>query len=595
LLDAWPETVSLMRPIGVGFYMRDTGEQAVLDQVADLQSRGLFLSAYDVAMAAIGAGAASAALRHAAVLCLARGGARGSALRLVDAWGLRNSADPEMAGLFPRLLKDIALESRQRKDAAAAADAYDFLWRRTGSAWLGVNAAAMRLLAGDVAASLDIAGRIAAALNDAGDYWAAATQAELCLLLGDRARSLAWLTLAECRAGRDMACRAVTRRQLRWEAELLGGDGGFIDTLVVPDTVHFCGLIPGGLADEAPLRAAVDRALSGVGYAFGSLAAGGDIVCAEAALALGVEVTVFLPYPAADFVERSVRPAGEAWVARFARCLERAADVRILGQAAQDDLDFGLVSRRAMGLARLHAARLESRVWQLAVWDGAGDAAGLAGTAADMAAWRGAGGATEVFGPPWPPKDRVVARGAPARVAGAVLFADLPKFSALDDAALAAFYAGPMVAMGAVIDAAAPLYRNAWGDAVQAVFGDPVAAARCALALRDALSPAALEEMGFSRAHSPRLALDFGGLHAVFDAVQGVGKFAGRAMTRASRIEPVTPPGSIYATEAFACEIALRPERGVGLDYAGLVPAAKNFGILPLYAVRGVKGRTAHI
>jgi len=168
------------------------------------------------------------------------------------------------------------------------------------------------------------------------------------------------------------------------------------------------------------------------------------------------------------------------------------------------------------------------------------------------------------------------------------LFADLPKFSALDDAALAAFYAGPMVAMGEVVESAAPLYRNAWGDAVQLVFDDPVAAARCALALRDALSPSALEGMGFSRAQSPRLALDFGGLHPVFDAVQGVEKFAGRAMTRASRIEPVTPPGSIYATEAFACEIALRLSSGLGLDYAGIVPAAKNFGDLPLYAVRGL-------
>ena len=57
-------------------------------------------------------------------------------------------------------------------------------------------------------------------------------------------------------------------------------------------------------------------------------------------------------------------------------------------------------------------------------------------------------------------------------------------------------------------------------------------------------------------------------------------------MTRASRIEPVTPPGLVYATEAFACQIALMPSAPVVCDYAGQVSLAKNFGILPLYIIR---------
>ena len=105
------------------------------------------------------------------------------------------------------------------------------------------------------------------------------------------------------------------------------------------------------------------------------------------------------------------------------------------------------------------------------------------------------------------------------RAPKAVLFGDLPKFGELDDQALLAFYTGPLEAMGRVVDDAAPDYRNAWGDAVQLVFDDPVAAASCAFRLREAatrsrglsLPPAALV---------PRLALDFGGLHPVFDAVR---------------------------------------------------------------------------
>ena len=81
--------------------------------------------------------------------------------------------------------------------------------------------------------------------------------------------------------------------------------------------------------------------------------------------------------------------------------------------------------------------------------------------------------------------------------------------------------------------------------------------------------------------------LDYGPLLPVFDGVQRADKFAGRAMTRAARIEPVTPPGRIHTTEGFACEVVLLPRRaGLRPDYAGRIPTAKDFGTLPLYALR---------
>ncbi len=150
-------------------------------------------------------------------------------------------------------------------------------------------------------------------------------------------------------------------------------------------------------------------------------------------------------------------------------------------------------------------------------------------------------------------------------------------------AAAHTFYAGPLRAVGPLIDGAA--YRNAWGDAVQAVFATPEEAARCAFAIQRTLSAAALEGWGLPASLAPRLALDFGPLRPVEDAVQGVSKFAGRVMTRAARIEPVTPSGLIYATEAFACEMALLAAAPIICEYSGLVPTAKYFGILPLYSI----------
>ncbi len=555
---------------------------AALREVDELHARGLFLSAHDQAMASLAAGLDSARMRHLAVLTLARAGATSSALALSEQLLPGRSSDSEIAGLRPRLLKDLALDSRDPADAAAAGAGYTALWERHGDGWYGVNAAAMALLAGHP----DQARRLAEAvrgLPDAGDYWSAATHGEAAFLMGDADAAGPWLATAEARAGADLSCRATTRRQLAWEAALLGADAALADRLVVPQTIHFCGLIPGADSDEAALRAELAPLLRPVGFAFGGLAAGADIVVAEMLLELGVQVTAVLPFPPEPYLEQSVRPGGESWVPRYRAVLERVT-VEVLDSVHNDDLDYALGARRAMGLARLHARRLESDCWQLAVWDGGGGA-GLAGTAADVASWARAGGRTVVAGSPWPRRRSAAgpADPRPQRTPKAVLFGDLPRFSELDDAALLTFYNGPLTAMGRAVDAAAPLYRNAWGDAVQLVFDSPAEAARCAFALRAAAAGA-----GGPAAPGlvPRLAMDFGGLHPVFDQVQRAFKFAGRTMTRAARIEPITPPGSIYATEAFACEAALSPDAAIACDYAGRVPLAKGFGTLPLYAVR---------
>ncbi len=558
---------------------------AAFETVCALHAGGQYLAAHDHAVAALASGIDHDGLRHRAVLALAQSGATEAASRLFRQLDMGASADPEIAALGARLLKDQALAGVPGA-ARAAETAYGTLWRRSGEAWHGMNAAAMALLAGApdrARARTSAIGK----LQDAGDYWGAATIAESALLLGNAETCRRWLTTAEARAGGDINGRRTTRRQLRWIASRLGVDPGIVDVLRIPPSVHFCGAIPRGAdaADPAPetaLRAQLAPALEGVRFGFGSLAAGADIVAAEMLLDLGAELTLVLPFPPDAFAAASVIPAGEAWLPRYRACLAQAR-VIVLEEMAHDDLDFAMTSRRAMGLARLHAGRIDGEVWQVAVPRSPDPAAGPAGTAADMATWTAGGGRSVLLENPWqasPP-------GRPEsleRVLHGVLFGDLPGFGRLDDRALAAFYSGPLRAIAPVAERA--LYRNAWGDAVQIVFATPDETALCALAIQRILSAEAFESWGLPTSLTPRLALDFGPLRPVEDAVQGVAKFAGRVMTRAARIEPVTPPGLVYATEAFACEMALLASAPVTCEYSGLVPTAKDFGTLPLYAVR---------
>ena len=56
-------------------------------------------------------------------------------------------------------------------------------------------------------------------------------------------------------------------------------------------------------------------------------------------------------------------------------------------------------------------------------------------------------------------------------------------------------------------------------------------------------------------------------------------------MSRAARIEPITPPGRVYASEPFAALAAANRASGFTCEYAGQTPMAKGFGTFPTYAV----------
>ena len=140
------------------------------------------------------------------------------------------------------------------------------------------------------------------------DYWLAATRAEALLVLGrthEVAKALASPAIA---ASQDHGARSSTARQLemiavRWRmnpkqrAELLA-------PLAPPGVVHFCGhMFAADEAAEARIKAAIDAALAAekVGFAYGALACGADILFAEAALSHGVELHVVLPFEESIF------------------------------------------------------------------------------------------------------------------------------------------------------------------------------------------------------------------------------------------------------------------------------------------------------
>jgi hypothetical protein len=575
-----------------------------LAAVKEAEQRGELLTAFDLAERGLARYPDDISLKHRAVLALARAGSTGQARRRFVEYGLAEVLTEDVAALRARIVKDSALAASgdtRRRQAARSAELYSEIFARTGGYYPAINAATLSMIAGNADRARDLAAHVLRLVTGATpDYYASATEAEAHLLLGDAGRAGDALTRAAALRGRDESAVATTRRQLRLVCETTGIDSELLSILAGRAVVHYCGhlISPAGRfrsADEqivaARMEAEVRRA--DPGYAYGSLASGGDILWAEALLAHGAELHVVLPCAQDEFVAVSVVPAGPQWIERFKRCLAAAKTITYATEDAflGDDVLFRYGAELAMGLALLRARFLDAEALQFALWDGE-PAQGEAGTAIEVAVWQSLGLPVTVVSPnghasgaaraPSPPPTT----SAHGRVVHAMLFGDVRGFSKLTDEQLPRFAGRVLGAFAPVLEAEPVRARNTWGDAIYVVLEDAPAAASCALELQETMASIDLAAEGLSPHLALRLSAHVGPVFAVEDPITKAHSFMGSHVSRTARIEPVTPPGSVYVTEPFAAALVLTGEDTFVSDYVGHMPAAKDFGRLRMYSLR---------
>lgn len=585
----------------------DVAGERLVGQVRGALARGDLLEAFDlVEQAGLDAGdPALTWLRCSQVLALARAGDTDGAVARYEAFGLAGAGDVAAQSLRARLLKDRAFAAPAGTAAgllAEAGQAYEAVYRRSGDSFPGINAASLALLAGDTARSRALAAEVLAdpVVQASGDYFAAATRAEALLLSGRTGEAAAALADATSRFPADYGAWSTTAGQI---ARLCGPLGlgreegeSLLGALRPPSVAVFAGhmFAEGAAEAEAGLRARVDAALErlGVGFGYGPLACGADIVVAEALLDRGAELNVVLPFREEDFLAHSVRPGGPGWEARYSACLERAASVTFAAEMEYvgDDGQFAYGARLAMGLARLRARHLGTRAVQLVAWDRR-PTAGDAGTAADVANWQAQGGVTEVVDPGPVPRrlDRPSATSAggdgTGRVLRAIVFTDFPGFSKLPEPHIPRFWNGVMRVAADVVARHADRvdYRNTWGDALYLVVRSVPDAADLVLDLQTALDGVAQQALGLPPGAAMRIGVHYGPLYEGHDWVTGRPNYYGTQVSRAARIEPVTPPGAVYVTEPFAAIAALEAPERFTCAYVGRVQLAKGYGVHRMY------------
>ena len=501
--------------------------------------------------------------------------------------------DERWITLKARIKKDFGLRSGSRRLFLESAEHYLDAWRRFGSSYSAINAASMFALGQDWPRAHGLAKKaLAATAYEAGStveesYFIAATSAEASLILADLPAVHRHLTEAnQCEVA--IAHRRRTLRQMQRLCSALGISPAILAPLKLPPLIVLRRL---GLAQLKPIEA-MDAPLIPEFPANASLFVGlcdsFDLVLAEQLLQRGHPLQLVLPYRAERLIEATLARLGARWAERLERCLAAAARVHAERGFLEQELSWaaGNVTERALGLALLTASRAGGSL-QIIDVDPRQQPPRIGAPTCFEAEERLAQKALSRLYAEEP------AATAPSgrRMVG-LIFADFAGFQRLEDTVLPQFWNGPMRAIAQLLARHGDrvLLKNTWGDGLHVVTKDADTAASIMADIQHYMTLQRLKPEAPLADLTLRIAGHYAPAYEGFDSIYDARTYFGTQLSLAARIEPVTPPGQIYATEAFAARLAVENSEQFVLEYAGEIELAKRFGAYRLYSLRRLKG-----
>lgn len=589
-------------------------------------------------------------LRQIFALALARSGSPDHAQRELLQLVKQGKVDEQTKGILGRTYKDQAIacctdDAKRTSLLEKSLEHYRDAYSQFGGFWTGINVATIhRLLdhcdeAETVARKVrdECAADLAKQENDGATpeqtYWHLATLGEAALVLGDLKTAGELYRRAFEAAPKNFGDLNSTRRHARWLLEHWAVTGGVAHAdvelleqwLPISQVVVFTGhqidqtdrptpRFPNELRDSvaAAIRRWLDDKNALIG--FSSAACGADLLFQKAIQDLGGESRIVLPYDIDQFKASNVSYAGTEWSELFDEVIDGATQLVISSpKRPQDD---GIASDYANlilhGLASVRATELRSngdKPVGLAVWNGQqGDRFG--GTASTVKHWADLEMQIDQIDLSSDFDDGreslpVVVNPAPPEIVGgdsdevksdtrimAMLFGDAVNFSSLDEQQVARFIQHFMSPIAEIVReyGEANVVSNTWGDGLYLVFDHVREAGKCALDICD-FTNEQIERKAWQTYCLPpklnvRIALHAGPVFGCIDPITGLKNYTGTHVSRAARLEPKTPPGEVYASEAFAALCAEYKIDEFNCEYVKQLAWAKHYGSFPTFVLR---------
>ena len=475
----------------------------------------------------------------------------------------------------------------------------------------------------------------------ANDYWLPATLGEASVIVGKHEDAVKWYVKAieMARAsGRNGDVIAMVTNLLRleqvgatqkpdWIAKYVGNvivfSGHMVDS---PDRLAKPGARPRFPNSELlierlaeAIQAKLAELNATVGYC--SLACGSDILFAQAMLARKAELHVVLPFAESDFLRKSVDfglsddPKMKRWADLFTGVLGQLPEEQKHRATTEPYLGtkelFSFVNSFTQGLAVIRARQQFVTPCALVVLEpDAEEAPG--GTLHFQKTWEEAGfksesiNLAEVRKNIPMPRTRVNPRPMPEALGAeqerpikALLFADVVKFSRLKEADFPLFLRQYTAFLRSVFESPAGSVKghaNTWGDGLHVVFNSVTEVAEFALSLIDrAGKPSSKGGVDWEKFGMPgevplRIALHTGPVFKVH-GLSDQPVYFGQHVNWAARIEPVTVPGCVYASEQLASLLTMDPQgkKRFLCEFVGIQELPKKSGRCPLYNVTRVR------
>lgn len=514
------------------------------------------------------------------IIAYARAGASAFAWERFKAAGYdRMTDDPAALGVRGRLLKDRALAgagAERRRLFGEAAAAYRSASALSGATYPLINAASLSLLSGDDEQAQALARQTLDGIDADPDepetpYYRLATRAEALLLLDRHDEARAAFAEAVALAPDAWEDHASTLRQFALILDAQGQDRAWLDSHRPPRSLHFGGHM--SFDPRVVRREQLDEKIAAlleeenVGFGYGALAAGADIIIAEALLERGAQVHPVLPGGAEAFAAVSVDPFGKAWRKRFDAVVAQAESVRSVRPLGTppDSAMIGLGDEVAMGAALINARRLESSAVQLLVLDSAGvNAGGASGRSREI--WAAGGWRQRVLTAP-----RETRRDSQTMTAMAAEPLAVLVIGAAGAGSIAPALAGLHSRVAELPDPAYPPYLA--DDGLILAWRGVGEAAEAAVRLL---------------ASGPELRIggQYGPAAAFHDPFAGAVRIAPAATAAAAGALASAPPGTACVTDDFAAALAAAGPRRPASEYIGELDPPDGGPPVGLYALK---------